>query len=167
MNNTVPNPATGITPTALNETGHRRATIEQMKRYGVILGVISYENEVDTALLKRWMGSQPGLFIPGIGFDLPGAATTDFIRAEHKAGRLSVIGEIGAPWVGYSAGDTAYDKFFALAEELDIPIAVHAGSAGGQATYHGSPKYRMELNRPLLLEDMLARPTCSTVLRSR
>lgn len=152
-----PNPATGIVPTALNEAAHRRATIEQMKRYGVIFGVISYENEVDTALLKRWMGTQPGLFIPGIGFNLPNAVTTDFIRAEHKAGRLSVIGEIGAPWVGYSAGDTAYERFFALAEELDIPIAVHAGSAGGQATYHGSPRYRMELNRPLRLEDMLAR----------
>jgi predicted TIM-barrel fold metal-dependent hydrolase len=155
--NKVPNPATGTVPTALNETAHRRATIEQMKRYGVILGVISYENGVDTALLKRWMGTQPELFIPGIGFNLPGAVTTDFIRAEHKARRLSVIGEIGAPWVGYSAGDTAYEKFFALAEELDIPIAVHAGTAGGQATYHGNPKYRMELNRPLLLEDMLAR----------
>lgn len=56
-----PNPATGIVPTALNEAAHRRATIEQMKRYGVILGVISYENEVDTALLKRWVshGAEP------------------------------------------------------------------------------------------------------------
>lgn len=152
----VPNPATGIPLSATTEDAHRQATLEQMRRFNVVLAVISSKSPT-TPVQSRWLAAAPGMFIPAISFDAPGEVTPAWIRAEHRAGRIKVIGEVGAPYAGYSAGDVAYEPYFALAEELDIPIAVHAGSAGGQATYNGYPKYRMELNRPLRLEDMLAR----------
>ena len=153
----VANPVSGVRPADTTEDAHRRATLEQMRRFGVILAVISNGDDPKTAVRQRWVAAAPGKFIPAIGFDAPGEVTPEWIRAEHRAGRIKVIGEIGAPYAGYSAGDDAYEPYFALAEELDIPIAVHAGSTGGQATYNDYPKYRMELNRPLRLEDMLAR----------
>ncbi len=151
----VANPVTRARMTSNTEDAHRRATLTQMRRFGVIVAVISAAG--DPGLRQRWLSAAPGKFIPGVSFETPGEVSPEWIRAEHRAGRIKVIGEIGAPYAGYSAGNDAYEPYFALAEELDIPIAVHVGSAGGQATYNGSPKYWMEYNRPLLLEDMLAR----------
>jgi predicted TIM-barrel fold metal-dependent hydrolase len=151
-----PNPVTGVPLTATTEDAHRRATLEQMRKHGVVLAVIS-NGTPPADVVRRWVAAAPERFVPAIGFDAPGAVTPEWIRSEHGAGRLRVIGEIGAPYAGYSAGDSAYEPYFALAEELDIPIAVHAGTPGGGATYGDHPKYRMEFNRPLRLEEMLVR----------
>lgn len=151
-----PNPATGVPLSAVTEEAHRRATMEQMRRHNVVLAVVS-NGGPPADVVQRWVAAAPGSFVPAVGFEDPGEVTPEWIRAEHRAGRLRVIGEIGAPYAGRSAGDAAYEPYFALAEELDIPIAVHVGTQGGGATYAGSPAYRMELNRPLRLEDVLAR----------
>ncbi|HEX6741450.1 MAG TPA: amidohydrolase family protein, partial [Sphingomicrobium sp.] len=45
----------------------------------------------------------------------------------------------------------------ALAEELDIPVAIHVGPGPPGVPYFGSPKYRMALSNPLALEDVLLR----------
>ena len=153
----VPNPITGAPMTATTEDSHRRAIMEQMRRYNVVAAVVSSAHATATPVLQRYTSISSLRFLPGIAFDAPNEVSPEWIRSEHRAGRLAVIGEIGAPYAGFSAGDSAYGPFFTLAEELDIPIAVHVGSAGGGATYTGSPKYRMEFNRPLRLEDMLAR----------
>ena len=153
----VPNPITRAPMTAVTEDAHRRAVIEQMDRFNVVLGAISNGGAPESAVQQRWMAAAPNRFVPAIGFNAPDEVTPQWIRDEYRAGRIKIIGELAPPYVGYSAGDAVYEPFFALAEELDIPIAVHAGSAGGSATYTGFPRYRMELNRPLRLEDMLAR----------
>jgi predicted TIM-barrel fold metal-dependent hydrolase len=153
----VPNPATGAPLREVTESEHRLATLEQLRRFNVVRAVISDGNAPTSPAVARWQAEAPGKLIPAIAFSAPDEVSPEWIRAEHRAGRVAVIGEIGAPYAGFSAGDSAYEAYFALAEELDIPIAVHMGSAGGQATYNGSPKYRMELNRPLRLEDVLAR----------
>ena len=153
----VPNPVTGTPMTATTEDAHRRAVMDQMRRYNVVAAVLSSGQATTTPVLQRFTSISSLHFLPAVAFEAPTEVTPEWIRAEHRAGRLAVIGEIGAPYAGFSAGDSAYEPFFALAEELDIPIALHVGSAGGSATYTGSPKYRMELNRPLRLEDMLAR----------
>jgi uncharacterized protein len=153
----VPNPITAAPLTAVTEDAHRRAVIEQMNRFNIVLAAISNGGAPESAVQQRWMAAAPGRFVPSIGFNAPDEVTAEWIRNEHRAGRIKIIGELAPPYAGYSAGDAVYEPFFALAEELDIPIAVHAGSAGGVATYNGFPKYRMELNRPLRLEDMLAR----------
>jgi predicted TIM-barrel fold metal-dependent hydrolase len=153
----VPNPISGTPMKAVTEDAHRRAVLAEMDRFNVVLGAISNGGKAESAVQQRWMSAAPNRFVPGIGFEAPGDIAPEWIREEHRAGRIKIIGELGAPYAGYSAGAAVYEPFFALAEELDIPIAVHAGSAGGGATYNGNPKYRMELNRPLHLEDMLAR----------
>ena len=153
----VPNPVTGAPLSAATEHEQRLAVLDQMQKHNVVLAVVSTPSKPAAPLHARWMAAAPRKFIPAVAFDAPDEITPQAIRAQHAAGRIKVIGEIGAPYAGYSAGDKLYEPFFVLAEQLDIPIAVHVGSAGGAATYNGYPKYRMELNRPLLMEDMLAR----------
>ena len=158
----VPTPVSGTPMTAVTETGHREATVAEMRRHNVVLAVVS--GNLAGGAMARWLTSDTARFRLGVAFDGPDEVTVEALRAEYRAGRLQMIGEIGAPYAGRSAGDSAYEKFFTLAEELDIPIAVHAGTAGGGATYNGSPRYRMELNRPLHLEEMLARHPRARVL---
>jgi predicted TIM-barrel fold metal-dependent hydrolase len=59
---------------------------------------------------------------------------------------------------GLSPDDEKYEPYFALAEELDIPVAIHMGEGppGGVHTI-GPPTYRVKLGSPLLLEEVLVR----------
>src|SRR5947209_19662048 len=47
------------------------------------------------------------------------------------------------------------EPYWALAEELDIPVGIHMGPVPPEAAYVGFPEYRMRLGNPLLLEDVL------------
>lgn len=134
----VANPITQQPLSATTENAHREATLSQMRQHNVVIGVLSTDSKDAIALLERWRESDPGRFLPAIAFDAPDVIKPNWIRAQHRAGRIRVIGEIGAPYAGYSSGNAAFESFFALAEELDIPIAVHAGSAGEQQRIEGS-----------------------------
>ena len=48
-------------------------------------------------------------------------------------------------------------KYFALAEELDIPVAIHMGTGGSGRANIAMPKFRGSMGNPLLLEELLAR----------
>ena len=148
-----PNPATGEPLTAVTEAAHREAVLAQMKKYNVVRAVISNRPEA----VRSWMTADAGRFIPGVGFDSPKEVSVEWIRAEHAAGRLKVLGEIGLAYAGLSPQDAALEPYFALAEELDLPVALHMGTSGGLASYNCCPNYRMALNDPLLLEDVLLR----------
>ena len=49
------------------------------------------------------------------------------------------------------------DPWFALAEELDIPVGIHMGPTKPGGIYKGYPEYRAALGDPLLLEEVLVR----------
>ena len=148
-----PNPVTGRPLTATNEADHLRATLAEMDRYNVVKGMVS--DDYGAAL--RWTAARPGRFVIGYGFDDPAKADLDFIRREHAAGRLKMIGEIGPQYEGIAPGDPRLEPIFALAEELDIPVGyhVHPGPPGG--IYHGFPKLRQSIGAPVLLEEVLVR----------
>ena len=58
---------------------------------------------------------------------------------------------------GLSPSDPVLDPYFALAEELDIPVGIHTGTSFPGTPYQGSPRFRLALGNPLLLEDLLVR----------
>jgi len=70
-------------------------------------------------------------------------------------GGFKVMGEIGLQGVGMSPADLRVDHLFALAERLDIPVAIHMAGGGGGPS--GTPTYRASMGDPLLLEEVLAR----------
>ena len=67
------------------------------------------------------------------------------------------MGEIGLQYEGLSPSDPSVDQYFALAEELDIPVAIHMGTGGSGRANITMPKFRGSMGNPLLLEELLAR----------
>jgi predicted TIM-barrel fold metal-dependent hydrolase len=67
------------------------------------------------------------------------------------------MGEVGLQYLGMSPSDMSVDPYFALAEELDIPVGIHMGTGGSGRANITTPKFRGSMGNPLLLEDLLAR----------
>ena len=134
-------------------------TIEAMERFNII-GMISGEPE----LMAKWRAAAPKRIIPGLDFRLPGtpghahvaARSPAEIRALHARGQVALFGEIMAQYEGVSPTDPRLEPYWALAEELDIPVAIHMGP-GEPADPYGRSGYRASLGNPLLLEDVLVR----------
>ena len=66
--------------------------------------------------------------------------TVNVFKVEYMAGRLAGIGEIATQYSGIAPNDPALEPYFALAEELDLPVLIHVynpnfGDARGGITW--------------------------------
>ena len=131
-------------------------TIDVMERLNMV-GVLSGE-EPDR--IARWMAAAPGRFIPGLvlRFGADGADfSTDSLRSLHAEGRLDVLGEVISQYAGIAPDDERMDPYWALAEELDIPVGIHVGPGPPGAVYLGATGYRARFHSPLTIEEVLVR----------
>jgi predicted TIM-barrel fold metal-dependent hydrolase len=151
--NKTPNPATGQAMTATTEAAHMQASLAQMRKYNIVKAFVS--NDYQTVL--RWKAAAPDRIVASYGFDDPSAADLAFVRREHAAGRLGALGELGLPYGGVAPNDPRMEPFWALAEELDIPVGLHTGIAPSNTPYRCCPKFRTSLGNPALLEEVLIR----------
>jgi len=127
-----------------------RQTLAMMARYNVV-GVAS--GPID--IVRRWHAAAPDRIIPAV---IPNAQTTlEALRGWARDGTIRVLGELGFQYAGLSPTDAQPEAYFALAEELDIPVGVHVGPGAPGAPYAGFPKYEMRLTNPLLYETVLTR----------
>jgi predicted TIM-barrel fold metal-dependent hydrolase len=55
------------------------------------------------------------------------ALSPDAIRALHAKGRLAVLGEVLNQYAGIAPDDPRMEPYWALAEELDVPVGIHLG----------------------------------------
>jgi predicted TIM-barrel fold metal-dependent hydrolase len=149
----VGNPVTGQEMVATDEASHREATFAAMKRAHVVKAMVSGDYEA----VLRWKQAAPDQVIVGYGFDDPEKVDLAFLRKEKAAGRLEAIGELGAQYQGIAPNDSRMEPIYALAEELDLPLALHMHPGPPGATSIGFPKIRPSLGNPLLLEDVLVR----------
>jgi predicted TIM-barrel fold metal-dependent hydrolase len=149
----VPDPVTGQPITATTEQAHMQATLAEMKKYNIVKAVVS--NDYQAVL--RWKAASPDHIIASYGFDDPSSADLAFLRREHTAGRLMALGEIGAQYKGIAPNDPKMEPYWALAEELDIPVGLHTGLAPPNTPYQCCPKFRTSLGNPALLEEVLIR----------
>lgn len=111
--------------------------------------------------VKKWQAASPARVIPGTAF---GAVATSDSAKELKMLEVAftkdgfkVMGEIGLQYEGISPSDMRVDQYFALAEKLDIPVAIHMGTGGSGRANVAMPSYRGSKGDPLLLEELLAR----------
>jgi uncharacterized protein len=149
----VGNPVTGQPMVATDEAAHREATFAAMKRTHIVKAMVSGDYEA----VLRWKQAAPEQVIVGYSLDDPDKVDLAFLRKERAAGRLEVIGEVGAQYEGIPPNDPRMEPVYALAEELDIPLALHMHPGPPGAAYIGFPKIRPALGNPLLLEDVLVR----------
>ena len=136
---------------------YMRAVLAEYERLNVTAVVMGDEQSVQT-----WLAAAPpGRIIPGTSFD-PGISNGKFrpveeLRAAFTKGGFKVMGEVGLQYQGMSPSDPSVDGYFALAEELDIPVGIHMGTGGSGRANITMPKFRGSMGNPLLLEDLLAR----------
>jgi len=149
-----PNEITGRLPTARTDKEALDASLAALKRYNIVKAVASGPLED----VLRWREAAPDRIIGGAYFgprnSLP---EIGLLRREFIAGRLSVMGELGLQYDGLSPNDPQLEPYFALAEELDIPVGLHTGLADPGTPYTCCPKFRVTLGSPLLLEELLIR----------
>ena len=128
------------------------AEFERLNVTAVVMG--------DPATVRRWKAAAPGRIIMGTSFQGEGAAgnlPVEQLRTVFTTGGFQVMGEIGLQYQGLSPSDMSVDRYFALAEELDVPVGIHMGTGGSGRANVTMPNFRGSMGDPLLLEELLAR----------
>lgn len=126
-------------------------TISIMKSKN-IYGVLS--ESVDK--IQSWQSHAPNRFIPALRFNIKADPhiTPDVLQQLVSEKKILVFGEIWNWYDGISPDDKAMQRFWALAEELDIPVGYHlnGGRPGEPLAGYGA---RAALISPLSLENVL------------
>lgn len=126
-------------------------SIAIMRRLNV-RGVLSGEPE----LMPIWLEAAPDLFIPGLHFNVAFAPQSpEALRDAFLAGEFAVLGEVVNQYAGILADHPAFDAYWALAAELDIPVGLHVGVGPPGIPALTGGAYRLQTARQI--EPVLAR----------
>ena len=142
-----PEPCKGEGHATVNPTELLEKTLEIMNQYNIVNGFLS---GVDLSTVREWKAAAPERFIASSFILKAGNPDPEILRQEYKAGRLGGIGEIGTQLNGVAPNDPSLEPYFALAEELDLPVLIHTLGIGPYM-----PHFRSAAGSPLLLEDVL------------
>ncbi len=124
--------------------------LERLNVYGITSGPAS--------LVRMWRNESPERVIPALTLQLgQGQVPLDTLRAMHARGDLAVLGEVTTQYQGIHPADEALAPYWALAEELDIPVGIHVGTGPPGVAYMGADGYRGSLHSALTMEEVLVR----------
>ena len=136
------------------DEGVLRDTLAAMDRLDIVAGVLSGTPE----RMQAWRAAAPKRFIPGMYFQLderpPSPAE---LRAAHGKGEFVVFGEVTNQYAGVAPDDPRMEPYWALMEELDVPVGIHIGTGPPGVIYLGSSGYRAHLHSALTLEPVLVK----------
>lgn len=140
---------------ARDDADLRDRSIAALRRHNIRRAV----TEGPVALVADWRKAAGGdTLIPGVAFGARKEKSIDELRRLHAEGKLAVLGEVYLQYRGHRADDPRYAPYFALAEELDLPVAIHLGEGPpAAARFPGYEDYRASMGSPFLLEDVLRR----------
>ncbi len=150
--------------TSLTDENLLQETLEVLERRNVF-GILSGGPD----LLPTWLAAAPhrltaslwvtsdrdGTLVPGV----------EAARKAFTDGPYQVMGEVLTQYHGILPTDDRLAAYWALAEELDIPVGIHVGSGPPGAAYAGSVHNRVGMGSPLTMEEVLVRhPTLRVYL---
>lgn len=128
------------------------AVLERRNIIGVLSGPVG--------LVRRWVASAPDRLIPAADPEETGipnpTSSPEALRPLFERGEFAVLAEMSYQYAGLSPDDERLEPYWALAEELDIPVGIHMGE-GPPGAIGLVPKYRARLTSPYLLEEVLVR----------
>ncbi len=129
-----------------------RESIAALRKHNVRRAMT--EGPVD--LVAKWRKAAPDTIIPGVAFGARKDKTIGELRLLHANGQLAVLGEVKIQYRGLRPDDPRFEPYFALAEELDIPVAIHLGEGPpAAARFPGYQDYRASMGSPFMLENVL------------
>lgn len=138
---------------AASDDDLREKTLAVLKTHN-ITGIISGP----PAVTAEWKAAAPENIIVGRQFNLQREAdvTPESLAAAFKTGEFAVLAEVTNQYHGFGPNDPAFDPYWAVFEENDIPVGIHIGGMPPGAAYWGSGA-RVALGDAMLLEEILVR----------
>jgi uncharacterized protein len=137
-------------------------TYKQFRKWNVVKAVVSGSLEH----VKLWKSKDvdnriiPGIFMvsPDLDYAPSEKGGIEIGRFEKlvKTGKIEVFGEIGAIYGGTTLSDSGYQPYLEICEQYDIPVNIHTGGMA-PGVHRQSPKARLSLGSPYLIEDVLVR----------
>lgn len=135
---------------------HRRETFAEFDRYHFAKAMVCGSPEA----VDEWVAMDSShRIIRGIYMDSSTNYGMDSVKFEAlvKAGKIQVFGEIGAYYGGTTLSDPIWQPYLRICQRYDIPVAVHTGGGDLGGTYTSTPKARLRLGDPFLIEEVLIR----------
>jgi len=140
-----------------NDDDLMQRTIAIMRKRNVY-AVTNSTSDDALAVVEKWKKAGGDRVMPAIPFDAAsGKPTLEELRELVKSKRIMAFAEISSQYEGIAPTDARMEPYFALAEELDVPVGIHVGPGPPGTPYVGDPAYRMKMSSLLTLEDVLVR----------
>jgi hypothetical protein len=140
------------------------AQVKQFENHNIVGGAISgswisgenYRTGINQKLLFGLMLPCPGGIVPyggpkcfADGEEFP---DINWVRDQILKHKIDFFGELLNEYYGISLSDSSMFPYYALAQELKIPIGIHTGLAGPN---HGCPNYNPSMGDPELMRGFL------------
>jgi uncharacterized protein len=122
--------------------------IAELDAHNVVAVVLS---SLTLSRTREW-AARDARFMPSLAFreaSVPVGDVRDLIQRRS----VVALGELGFAYAGLRPDDPSLEAYYALAEELDVPVAIHMAGGG----LPDVPAFRVRLGDPLLLEEVLVR----------
>ncbi len=135
---------------------HRIATFAAFKKFNIVKAVVSGNPES----VENWVANDSShRILRGILMFASTDYGMDSVKFEQmiRDKKIEVFGEIAPYYSGTTLSDSAWQPYLRICEKYDIPVAVHTGGGDPGGTYSWSPKARLKLGDPYLIEDVLVR----------
>lgn len=135
---------------------HRQETVAAFKKLNIIKAMVSGNLQS----VENWVAKDTSQrIIRGILMFAPTDYDMDSVKFEQlvKDKKIEVFGEIAPYYSGTTLNDSAWQPYLRICEKYDIPVAVHTGGGDPGGTYSWSPKARLRLGDPYLIEDVLVK----------
>lgn len=108
-------------------------------------------------VVAEWHRAAPDRIIPAHAFGEADSMPLQEFRRLVGTDQLALFAEVSPQYNGLSLDNPVFEPYFALAEELDIPVGVHLGEGPYGGPYWSNPRYRARLTSPFQLEEVLLR----------
>ncbi len=141
---------------AANAEIHRVETFAAFKKWNIVKAMVSGNPQS----VEEWAAMDSiNRVIRGILIFSPDDYGLDSVKFEQMVidKKIEVFGEIGAYYRGTTLSDSIWHPYLRICEKYDIPVAVHTGGGDPGGTYSWSPKARLKMGDPYLIEDVLVR----------
>jgi predicted TIM-barrel fold metal-dependent hydrolase len=132
----------------------RRQSLAELKKHNVVRAITAGR----PAQVAAWRAADPERIVPAVNFAEDKPPSIGELRRLYREKSFEVFAEVSTQYLGLSADDPRFEPYWALAEELDIPVGIHLGeSLPGINQGSDGATYRARLTSPYQLEEVLIR----------